>query len=384
MTATDTGTSWVLPDQVFDGETLFENLAIAYSDGRVSKIVAAQNIPDGANAKGLAGIVSPGFVDLQVNGGNSVLFNQEPTSDGIAKIAAAHRGFGTVKLLPTLITDAPKVLENAVDAVLDSISDSAILGIHIEGPHISTARKGTHAARFVRPLDDATFSQIRRLREKNIPVMITVAPEAATNTDITKFCELGVVVSIGHSDATAKVTNAALDAGAICFTHLFNAMSPMQGREPGVVGAAINSGAHIGIICDGIHVADEMVALAIRARPVQKRMFLVSDAMPTVGGSKEFNLYGETVSLKGGCLVNQNGNLAGAHTTMFQSIGRLVNRVGIALEEALRMATSVPLNLMHAGNSTSPMLIGMDLEDVVVFDTDLSSIRHLTTALKAD
>jgi len=378
MTGTDA--VWVLPDQVFDGETLRGDVAVACQGGRGVRVVAARDVPVDAAKIRLSGIVSPGFVDLQVNGGGGVLFNQNPTPEGIATIAAAHRKFGTVALLATVITDARRVLAQAVDAVLQVVAEPGVLGIHIEGPHISLARKGTHSAQFVRPLDEVTMAHVQRLRDKQIPVMITLAPEAASARDIARLADMGAVVSIGHSDAPAEQTRAALDAGARCFTHLFNAMSPMQGRAPGVVGAAINSRAHAGIICDGIHVADEMVALAIRARAVRNRMFLVSDAMPTVGGATEFDLYGETVTLKNGRLENQNGVLAGAHTTMFQSVGRLVENVGIGAELALRMATSVPLGLM-LGDEIGPMLVGRDLTDIVLVDAEFTNIETLGAAL---
>ena len=183
-------------------------------------------------------------------------------------------------------------------------------------------------------MDDATLAHVQRLRHAGIAVMITLAPEAVQPGQIAALAAMGAVVSLGHTDATAGATRAALAAGATCFTHLFNAMSPMLNRSPGVTGAGINSDAYAGIICDGHHVADEMVGLAIRARPIAERMFLVSDAMSTVGGSDRFLLYGEEVRLIGGRLVNAEGSLAGAHVTMAESVARLINVVGIAADVA--------------------------------------------------
>ena len=374
--------TWIVPEAVFDGWDLKNNIAVKVCDGLIEKIVPVQDVAGALDTHEMSGVLTPGFVDLQVNGGNGVLLNQMPTPDGIAEVAAAHRKFGTVRLLPTIVTDAPDVMERMVDAMLETYPDHGVLGVHLEGPHLSAARKGTHAEKFLRPLDEATMAQVTRLRQKDIPVMITVAPEAATPADISRLTEMGAVVSIGHSDAPGDEVVSALAAGAHCFTHLFNAMSPMQGRAPGVVGAAINSDAHVGIICDGIHVADEMVGLAIRARPVIDRTFLVSDAMPTVGGGDGFDLYGTWVSLKNGKLVNENGNLAGAHTTMFASVGRLINIVGVGVEIALRMATGIPYGLMKGQNRRASMLEGARVSDVLILDNSFESFNFLDSKMQ--
>jgi N-acetylglucosamine-6-phosphate deacetylase len=376
------GTTWVLPEAVFDGRELKNGFAVRIRDNLIEKIVPVQDVTEKSGIHELSGILAPGFVDLQVNGGNGVLLNQMPTPDGIARVAAAHRKFGTVNLLPTIVTDAPDVMEKTVDAMLETYPEHGVLGIHLEGPHLSPARKGTHAVKFMRPLDETTLAQVKRLRQKDIPVLITVAPEAATPADITRLSDMGAVVSIGHSDADAEKVTSALAAGARCFTHLFNAMSPMQGRAPGVVGAAINSDAHVGIICDGIHVADEMVGLAIRARPVADRTFLVSDAMPSVGGGDGFDLYGTWVALKDGRLVNEDGNLAGAHTTMFASVGRLINKVGVEVETALRMATSIPYGLICEQGGVVPMLVGARVSDVLILDKSFETFDFLDSKLR--
>lgn len=359
--------TWILPELVFDGLTLQKSKALQLIDGTVSNLAPAEKAP--ANARAIPGILSPGFVDLQVNGGGGILFNQTPTTDGITDILAAHRRFGTTGILPTVITDTPEVISAAVDAVLGSQGAGGVLGIHIEGPHISVPRRGTHAAHLVRPLDDRTIAEVERLRQANIPVMITLAPEAATRIQISQLADLGAVVSIGHSDTTAEETHAAIAAGVSCATHLFNAMSPMLNRAPGVTGAVINSDIYAGIIVDGIHVADEMVSLAIRARPVKDRMFLVSDAMPTVGGPDHFSLYGEEVRLEQGRLVNAEGSLAGAHTTQADGVYHLVNHLGIEPSEALRMAITVPARMI--GQDRLSNIVGMQTGDIIHLDDSL-------------
>ena len=354
---------WLAPDLLFDGDTLRAGMALWVVDGQVAAIAPA--LP---GARRIKGTLTPGYVDLQVNGGGGVLLNQTPTAAGMAAIAAAHRRFGTVAILPTLITDAPDVLDRAADAALAQHGKGGVAGIHIEGPHISVARRGTHAERFVRPLDARTMAVVARLRAAGVPVMITLAPEAVAPGQIAALVGLGAVVSLGHSDTTAAAVRAALAEGAGCFTHLFNAMSPLLHRAPGVVGAALNSAVPAGIICDGIHVADELVGLAIRARPGPDLMFLVSDAMPTVGGPDRFRLYDMDLHLENGRLVNDEGSLAGAHVTMAESVARLIGVVGVAPLAALRMAVTIPARVMRL-----PLLaqvVGRPCTDILHLDGD--------------
>jgi N-acetylglucosamine-6-phosphate deacetylase len=358
-------TRWLAPDAVFDSGRLRTGQALRLQGGKVAEIRPLAEAPD---ARPIHGTVAPGFVDLQVNGGGGVLLNQTPTPEGMAAIAAAHRRFGTVAILPTLITDAPEVMDRAADAAIAAQGQDGILGLHIEGPHIAQARRGTHAARFIRALDERTTGAVRRLRAAGVPVMITLAPEAVAPGQIAALVAMGAVVSLGHSDAGANDVRAALAEGAGCFTHLFNAMSPLLHRSPGVVGAALNSAVPAGIICDGIHVADELIGLAIRARPAPDLMFLVSDAMPTVGGPDRFRLYDMELHLEHGRLVNDEGSLAGAHVTMGQSLARLINVVGIAPDTALRMAISTPAAVM--GQPGLGNLTGRETTDVILLNAD--------------
>ncbi len=366
---------WIAPTHLFDGDKLHAGMAVWISNGTLTKVADLGDVPAGAAMVRVDGILSPGFVDLQVNGGGGVLLNQTPTVAGMAAIAAAHRTTGTVAILPTVITDAAEVLEQVADAAIAARGQTGIAGLHIEGPHIAEARRGTHAAQFVRPMDEGTLTLVRRVTDAQVPVMLTLAPEAATAGQISALREMGVVVSIGHSDATAAQTHAALAAGAGCFTHLFNAMSPMLNRSAGVVGAAINSDAYCGIICDGHHVADEMLALAIRARPVTDRMFLVSDAMPTVAGPPSFDLYGQTVALKNGKLVNDEGSLAGAHVTQLDGVARLVSHVGLTQAQALRMAITVPAAVMSQPHLAQ--LTGRPVSDAIVLSDTLDRLHPL-------
>lgn len=360
---------WLCPDQVFDGHALRSGMALGLVDGRVQGLCAIADLPDEARRHIVGGIVTPGYLDLQVNGGGDALLNSDPSPAVMQIIAAAHRRFGTVGVLPTVITDRPEVLAAAVEAAIAAKGMQGILGLHIEGPHISLARRGTHAAAHLRPLDSTTIAHVARLRAAGITVKITLAPEAVQTGQIAALVALGAIVSLGHSDATAEAVQAALAEGASCFTHLFNAMSPMLGRAPGMTGAAINSGAYCGFICDGHHVSDAMLGLAIRARPLPDRMFLVSDAMATVGGSDSFVLYGQEIRLVDGMLVNAEGSLAGAHVTMAESVARLVRVLGIAPQAALRMAVTVPATLISAPELAQ--IVGRDAADLLVLGPDM-------------
>ncbi|SEV90999.1 N-acetylglucosamine 6-phosphate deacetylase [Cognatiyoonia koreensis] len=369
--------NWIIPERLFDGRDLREGCAIRIVGGVVTEIMESGMAPP--DAISLAGLLCPGFIDVQVNGGGGVLLNTAPACDGLKAIAAAHRRFGTVAIMPTVITDTPETLERAVAAVIAAKGERGLLGLHIEGPHIAKDKRGTHAAEHVRPIDAHTFDLLEKLCAAGLPVMITIAPEAATTAQIADMVALGVIVSIGHTNASAALVAQAIAAGARCGTHLFNAMSQMQARDAGAVGALINSECFLGIICDGHHVADEMIALACRARPVADRMMLVSDAMPTVGGPDRFRLYDQTITLAKGRLVNEDGALAGAHTTMGASLQRLIANCGIDRTEALRMAITNPAEAIRQPERAQ--LIGAAIDDVVVLDESLCFQRFLSDQL---
>ncbi len=363
---------WITPTRIFDGKEMHNGLALRLSGGRVVELA---NRPDIAHP--VAGLVTPGYLDLQVNGGGGVLLNTSPTVEGLRTILNAHRRFGTVGLMPTVITDHPDVLDRAADAAIAARDLPGMIGLHIEGPHISVPRRGTHKAAFVRPMDDRTIGVVKRLRAADLRVMITLAPEAATLAQIAQLAAMGAIVSLGHTDATAEQVMAAMAAGATCATHLFNAMSPMQSRAPGTVGAVINGRGYAGIICDGQHVDDMMVGMALRARPVPDRMFLVSDAMATVGGPNTFELYDQRITLADGRLVNDEGSLAGAHITQAQGVQRLIEYVGASPVEALRMVTSNPAACIGAPDLAE--LLGRKLDDILLLD-DHYSVRSTLAA----
>ena len=311
-------------------------------------------------------LLAPGLSDLQVNGGGGVLVNADPSPQGLRAIRRAHLRLGTAQIMPTVITDAPQVIEAAADAAIACKDDPGLLGLHIEGPHIAPARRGTHDARHIRPLDRHTLGILRRLREAGLPVILTLAPELADPALMAEAAAMGVTLSAGHSAASAAQTRQALMQGVTMFTHLFNAMPPMLSRDPGIAGAAVLSDAHVGLISDGIHVDWDMLRIALAARPREGRSFLVSDAMPTVGGPDHFTLYGQQIHVKDGRLVNAEGALAGAHVSLLDCVLRLHRHAGTPLETALAMASDIP----RAAIGLPPLQLapGLPLDHLLVLD----------------
>lgn len=359
---------WIRPARVFDGNDLLIAHAIQIEGGHVVQICPIAEMPKNISVLDLSGILAPGFVDLQVNGGGGFLLNNMPSRQAMAQILKAHRHYGTVAIMPTVITDTRETLRAAVEAIIEAKHDRGIIGLHIEGPHIAVSRRGTHAECHIRPFDQETLDLVQKLRNFDIPVMITIAPEIVGVEAISNLARTGAVVSIGHTDATAEQGRSALDHGARCFTHLFNAMPPMINRDPGVVAAAINSDAYAGIICDGYHVSDDLIKIAITGRPVPDRTFAISDAMPTINGPNEFKLYNTDVEIREGRLINSEGNLAGAHITMSHSIIRLIDRIGVSPVEALKMAISVPAAVIQ--KPELGQLLNRHLDDLILLRDD--------------
>jgi N-acetylglucosamine-6-phosphate deacetylase len=273
-------------------------------------------------------LLVPGFIDVQVNGGGGALLNDNPTIDTVRHIAESHRKFGTTGMLPTVITDAPEILSKAIVAVKTARAKNipGILGIHIEGPFLDKERKGAHEARFIREMTDADVAQIANAECGSI--MLTLAPNRVALASIKSLTGKGVLVSLGHSEATVAEVTKALASGARAFTHLFNAMSQLNGREPGMVGAALTDrDSYCGLIADGFHVHDAAMKVALAAKP-HNRIMLVTDAMPTAaGGPDSFELQGRKIHLKNGKLQLDDNTLAGSNLTMDEAVRYCVERL---------------------------------------------------------
>lgn len=293
------------------------------------------------------GFLLPGFIDTQVNGGGGVLFNDSPTAACIAQIGAAHLPFGTTSFLPTLISDDLDKVDAAMRATEQAIAHGVpgVVGIHLEGPFLNATRKGTHDPQKFRRLDDDAIALLTSLKVGR--TLVTLAPENCAPDDIRRLTEAGVIVAAGHSDADYATMKVAFAMGVTGITHLYNAMSPLNHRAPGVVGATLeDQHVYAGVIVDGRHVDPVALRIAMAARP-RDRFMLVTDAMPTVGSlSKTFTLQGKTIRVEDGVCVEEGGVLAGSDLDMATAVRNAVNMVGISLAEAAIMAASAPAAFM--------------------------------------
>ncbi|KFL31591.1 N-acetylglucosamine-6-phosphate deacetylase [Devosia riboflavina] len=337
--------------RIFDSATWHDNAALLIEFGYVAGIVPASDIPANAERVTLdGGMIVPGFIDLQVNGGGGILFNNDTSLEAIRTICAAHAQFGTTALLPTLITDTAEVNERAIAAGLaaEAARVPGFIGLHLEGPHLSLARKGTHDPALIRPMDDSDLARLKRAAETLPNLICTVAAETATPQQIKILSEAGAVVSIGHSDADYATAMAAFNAGATMSTHLFNAMSQMGNREPGVVGATLDSPtAFAGLIADGIHVHPASIGAALRAKRGPGKIFLVTDAMSQTGTDiQTLTLNGRTITRADGALRLADGTLAGADLDMIDAVNFMVDTIGLDFDEVLRMASLYPAEAM--------------------------------------
>ena len=296
-------------------------------------------------------LLLPGFVDVQVNGGGGVLFNDDPSPESIRAIGAAHRRFGTTGFMPTLISDDLQTIGRAIDAVQWALDGGmpGVLGIHIEGPFLNSARRGVHDSKHLRQLDAGLVSLLSRLRAGK--TVVTLAPEMTTPEIIAKLTAAGVLVSAGHSEASYGETAAAIAHGLRGFTHLFNAMARLEPRDPGIVGAALyDENTWCGIIVDGHHVDPVMLKLALRCKR-HDRFMLVTDGMPPVGSDQpSFVLQGRTIRVVDGICRDENGTLAGTALDMAAAVRNSVSLLGLDIAEAARMASQYPAEFLGLGH----------------------------------
>lgn len=355
---------------------LMQGQSISIEDGKIAAITNSRNPTikntplDYANLSLNRGILVPGFIDTQVNGGGGAMFNHDPSLVTLKCMMKAHSQFGTTAMLPTIITDNIEVMQAAADAVAEALNsqEPGIIGIHFEGPHLSLAKRGCHPPSHLRNISESEWAVYLR---KDLGVkVITVAPEAVTCEQIKILVESGAIVSLGHSNAKAESVLAAINAGATGFTHLYNGMSASTSREPGMVGTALTSeNCYCGIILDGQHVHPLTATLAWRAKGRQKLM-LVSDAMSPVGTElSEFDFFDGKVIRDGLQLRDKNGSLAGSVLDMASAVRYAANTLNLGLENAIEMASKTPaafINSLTRGDIT----IGKQA-DFVWLDDDL-------------
>ncbi|SFK15564.1 N-acetylglucosamine-6-phosphate deacetylase [Caulobacter sp. UNC279MFTsu5.1] len=355
---------------------IVEGKALAIRDGRIDGLIDPADAPAAVQRHDLdGGLLVPGFIDTQVNGGGGVLFNDSTTVEAIAAIGAAHRPYGTTGFLPTLISDDLAVVDAAMRATEQAIEAGVpgVLGVHIEGPFLNVKRKGIHDPSKFRTLDDEAVTLLSSLKRGK--TLVTLAPETTTPEMVRRLAQAGVTVAAGHTNAAYGVVRKALDAGLTGFTHLFNAMSPLTSREPGVVGAALESqAAWCGIIVDGRHVDPAVLRIALRTRPLD-RFMLVTDAMPTVGmADKSFDLQGRHIQVVDGVCVDDQGTLAGSDLDMIGAVRNAVAMLGLSLEDALSIASAAPAAFLGLADRRGTIQPGQ-AADLVLLDKDVQVRR---------
>ena len=369
-------TTALVNGKVFTGEHWVTNHAVIIDGEKIIALCAADNLPAGVTT-----IIDlqnqrliPGLIDTQVNGGGGVLFNDSPSVETLRVMGKAHRKFGTTGFYPTLISDDLSVVKKSIAAVKQAIVEKVpgVLGIHLEGPFLNPERKGVHDASKFKIIDEAAFELLTSLDVGK--TLITIAPELTTPEMIARFVAAGIVVAAGHSAANYEQTNTALAAGLSSFTHLFNAMTPLTSREPGMVGAALeNENSWCGIIVDGHHVHPSTLKIAHQAKAIGK-LVLVTDAMPSVGAiDKSFVLNGELIRCENGKLSTKSGTLAGSDLDMLTAVKNTVKLVGLGIDEAIRMASTYPAAMM--GESTLGSIKVGYTASMILIDNDFQLIR---------
>ena len=345
--------------RIFDGREFHSGHALLVERGLVKSLTRGQDLPGDARGIDLKGdILAPGFIDIQVNGGGGMLFNDHPGPKTIRRIIEAHAAFGTTGLLPTLTSGSWETMRTAAEAVQEAMraGQPGLLGVHFEGPYLSKKRPGIHDPGFIRPPDEGALELFTRPDLGR--VIVTLAPEKTGPQFIGSLKKAGVLVCAGHSAADYGQTVAALKAGVRGFTHLFNAMTPFGSREPGMVGAALEDpGSWCGLINDHHHIHPASLRVAISAKP-RGKMLLITDAMPPVGaGEAEFDLYGQRIRVEGGRCVSKDGVLAGSVLDMSAAVRNTVS-LGLELGEALRMASAYPADFLGLNGSMGRIFPG--------------------------
>jgi N-acetylglucosamine-6-phosphate deacetylase len=341
--------------RLFDGTGFHDRMAVLVDRGRIVSVLPLDRLPPDVPVDRARGLLVPGFVDAQVNGGGGVLLNDAPGAAAMATIAAAHRRFGTTAILPTLITDQPGAVTAAIAGAVQAVAQGGgVAGLHLEGPHLAPARKGTHLAGLMRPMSDADLAELSAAARALPVLLLTVAPEQVTPDQVRALVAAGATVSLGHTDCTMDQAAALFGAGATGATHLFNAMSGLGHRAPGLVGAALETPrVWAGIIADGVHVDPAALRIALRAKRGPGRLFLVTDAMALVGSNHDsLTLNGRTIrrhALPGAVsrLTLEDGTLAGSDLDMATALRFAVQALEVPLDEALRMASLYPANFLR-------------------------------------
>ncbi|WP_025564858.1 N-acetylglucosamine-6-phosphate deacetylase [Psychromonas sp. SP041] len=358
---------------IYTTESILVDHAVIIENELVKSIIPINDLPSDTRCIDLNGNnLTPGFIDLQLNGCGGVMFNGAETQQTLLTMQAANLKSGTTSYLPTFITDSDQGMKKALDVVREYMqtTDNEVLGLHLEGPYINLVKKGIHRAEFIREPNTEMIDLI--CANADIISQITLAPEMTPDNVITQLSNAGIVVSLGHSNGTYQQATNAIKHGASCATHLFNAMSSITGREPGIVGAVYDNNIYAGIIVDGFHV--DYVNVRLSKKIMGEKLILVTDATAPAGAdierfSNQFDFVGTTVYYKDGKCFGEDGTLGGSAVTMIESIQQCVKCVGIPLDEAIRMATLYPAKAISVNHKLGSVHSGK-IANLAIFNND--------------
>ncbi|HAS6208065.1 TPA: N-acetylglucosamine-6-phosphate deacetylase [Vibrio vulnificus] len=358
--------------KIYTGSDVLSEHALIIENDLIQSIVPAADLPSGIEVKDLAGAnVSPGFIDLQLNGCGGVMLNDEITAETMQIMHKANLKSGCTSFLPTLITSSDEDMRAAISAAREYHAQyqNQSLGLHLEGPYLNVMKKGIHSVDYIRPSDTSMVDFI--CENADVVAKVTLAPELNDPEHIEKLRNAGIVVSIGHTNATYAEARKGFEAGITFATHLFNAMTPMVGREPGVVGAIYDTpDVYAGIIADGFHVDYANIRIAHRIKG--EKLVLVTDATAPAGANMDYFIFvGKKVYYRDGKCVDENGTLGGSALTMIEAVQNTVEHVGIALDEALRMATLYPAKAIGVDAQLGRIKKGY-IANLTIFDRDFN------------
>ena len=356
--------------KLFNGIDFIEHKALLIEDQYIAGIVNKDAIPTDFQVKKIeGGILSPGFIDLQVNGGGGKLFNNSPNKESLNTIISAHQYFGTTSIMPTVISDSLNILQKCTDTISNEIDNNhSLLGIHIEGPFFNVKYRGVHQKQYINTIN-ASYLNLFETLDK-FPVMLTLAPECISIKQLKHLKSLGFKILAGHTDANYDQLEEAVKYGLDGFTHLFNAMGQISAREPGVVGSAFDfDETSASIIVDLHHVHPSLINLSFKQKPKGK-LFFVSDSMATINhGEPSFELYDEVVSESNGRIINSEGKLAGSSITQIDAIKNAYQKCSIPLESAISMATLYPAEYLGVSDYIGQLKKGYRA-DLAHFDSN--------------
>ncbi|EIJ2377287.1 N-acetylglucosamine-6-phosphate deacetylase [Vibrio alginolyticus] len=356
--------------KIYTGSDVLTDHAVIIENDLIQSIVPVSELLQSIEVKDLAGAnLSPGFIDLQLNGCGGVMLNDAITPETMQIMHQANLKSGCTSFLPTLITSSDEDMRTAITAAREYHNkyQNQSLGLHLEGPYLNVAKKGIHNVDFIRPSDESMIDLICANAE--IVAKVTLAPEHNDPEHIARLKAAGIVVSIGHTNATYAEARKSFEAGITFATHLFNAMTPMVGREPGVVGAIYDTpDVYAGIIADGFHVDYANIRIAHKIKG--EKLVLVTDATAPAGANIDhFIFVGKKVYYRDGKCVDENGTLGGSALTMIEAVQNSVEHAGIALDEALRMATLYPATAIGVEDRLGRVRKGM-VANLTIFDRD--------------